>query len=77
MKRLLWAAQDAMDAILDRLSSERRWKIIDFLMRHDLINCCRSDAYFWSIDQGDSIFELSDCNFCDGAAYCYCGKERP
>jgi len=78
MRRLLWAVQDLVDAALDGLNEERRWRIIDFLMSHDLLGCCRVDGYFWATCIGDSsIFDLGACSGCFDSPYCYCGKVQP
>lgn len=75
---IFWKLQDQADAILDKLSRETRWNFIEFLMAHKVLTPCRADAYFWSIGPGEqSIFELSDCDYCAGSKWCYCGKERP
>lgn len=77
MRRILWKFQDLMDAALNQFGEEQRWKIIDFLMVHGLIDCCRVDGYFWATCIGDnSIFDLSTCSGCFNSEYCYCGKER-
>jgi hypothetical protein len=79
MRRLLWKAQDLIDAALDRLNDEQRWKIIDFLMEHHIKNPCITSAACWSMWPGEnSFFEISECNFCGtNPLGCYCGKERP
>ena len=76
--RLIWWIQDLLDAALDQLSEDRRWKIADWLMLHGILKACRVSAYFWATCIGDdSIFEISECNLCAGQSHCYCGKERP
>ena len=78
MRRIAWWVQDLVDAGLDRLSEDRRWQIIDWLMLHDISKACRAAAYFWATCIGDdSIFEISECNLCAGQPCCYCGKARP
>jgi len=68
---------DTIDSILDRLSHESRWSFIEFCMKHRILNPCRVDAYFWATEPREqSVFELGNCDFCSGQAYCYCGKER-
>jgi hypothetical protein len=77
MRRLLWKVQDLIDAALNWLNEARRWRIIDFLMYHKIIMCCRVDGYFWAARiQDGSIFDLGTCTNCAGSSYCYCGKER-
>lgn len=58
MCRLLWTIQGPIDAVLDRLTSEQRWKIADFLYRHGY-NICITEAYFWSEDLlSGSFFDI-------------------
>ena len=78
MRCIAWWVQDLIDACLDRLSEDRRWQIIDWLMLHDISKACRVAAYIWATCIGsESIFDISECNRCAEAAYCYCGKARP
>ena len=78
MRQLRWAIQDIIDGRLDMLNEKRRWQIIDFLMIHDLIGCCRVNGYFWATGVGDSsIFDLGTCSGCCDSPYCYCGKVKP
>jgi hypothetical protein len=75
--RLVWKGMDLVDFALDHLSKDRRWEIVDFLMRHDLMDICRVSGYLWSQNIGeDSLFDLSSCHHCSTDPYCYCGKER-
>jgi hypothetical protein len=73
---LRWKAMDIIDSILDYLSCESRWSFIEFCMKYKILNPCRADAYFWSIERDVSVFDLGECNLCRGEAYCYCGKDR-
>lgn len=78
MQRIVWRAQDLIDWALDHLSEDRRWQIIDWLMLHHGLKTCRVSAYFWATCIGDeSIFELSECNYCAKQPCTYCGKARP
>lgn len=78
MRRLLWVVQDFIDAALDRIGEDCRWQVINFLMIHGMIGCCRVDGYFWATCIGDSsIFDLGTCSGCFDSPYCYCGKDRP
>jgi len=77
IEKLMWKLQDIIDVALDRLNGEQRWKIIDFLMMHDIIDVCRVNGYFWATCIGDdSLFDLGSCSWCRDSPYCYCGKER-
>lgn len=77
INKLRWVGMDFADSMLDRLSHDSRWSFIEFCMKHKILNPCRADAYFWSIEPGEvSIFDLSDCNLCASDSYCYCGKDR-
>jgi hypothetical protein len=79
MRRLLWKIQEFIDAALDRLNDEQRWKIINFLMDHHIKNSCITSAVAWSMWPGEnSFFDISKCNLCGSNPLgCYCGRERP
>jgi len=78
IEKFWWKLQDLIDAVLDRMNEDRRWKIIDYLMQKNILKCCRVDGYFWSECIGDSsIFDLGTCSGCFDSPYCYCGKEKP
>lgn len=74
---IMWAAQDLINAALDRLRDDRRWQIVDLLMAYGLSKKCRGAAYSWAYWDGESFFEVSDCNLCRGQPYTYCRKPRP
>ena len=77
MQRIIWKLQDLIDLALDRLSPGLRWKIIDFLMQHELIDVCRVNGYFWSQNIGDdSLFDLGSCSWCRENPESYCGRSR-
>lgn len=60
---------DLVDWTLNRLSTDHRWQIVDFLMLHG-VNYCRASAVCWSFDlDSDSIFDLSECNYCKNSDY--------
>lgn len=77
MRRLLWKAQDLIDAALDRLNEDHRWQIVDLLMAYGLSKKCRASAYSWAYLNRDSFFEVSDCNLCQTQPYTYCRRPRP
>lgn len=77
MMRILWAAQDLIDAVLDHLPEKYRWAIINFLMDRHLLDCCVTAAVGWSMFPGESLWEISECDYCRGDSYTYCGKIRP